>query len=99
MSREGVDSDGPSRDRRRLALGGLFMAGFLLTALAAAFLLGRPPDDGPVAPGVPFLVVSGWVLVIGAAAVFYRTFPEAEGGDGDGEDDAPAPEAAGGAGS
>lgn len=84
MSREGAGPAGPSRDRRRLALGLAFMAGFLLTALAAAFLLGRPPEDGLVAPGVPFLVAFGWVLVLGAAAVFYRTFP------GDGPEEHPA---------
>lgn len=82
MSREGAGPGGPSRDRRRLAIGLLFMAGFLLTALASAFLLGRPPEDGLVAPGVPFLVASGWGLVIGAAAAFYRTFPGEDPGDG-----------------
>lgn len=90
MSREGADPGGPSRDRRRLVLGLAFMAGFLLTALAAAFLLGRPPETGSVAPGVPFLVASGWALVLGAAAVFYRTFP------GDAPGDHPVEEPGGG---
>jgi len=93
MPREGAGSGGPSRDRRRLTLGFLFMALFLLSAVAAAFLLGRPPEDGAVAPGVPFLVASGWLLVLGAAAVFYRTFPGGGAADEEKEGARPGVEA------
>lgn len=84
MPREGesdTGSPGSGRDRRRLGLGLLFMALFLATTLAAVFLWGRPPASGDVAPGVSVLVVSGWILVAGAAAVFYRTFPGDPGED------------------
>lgn len=77
----GSARSGSSRDRRRLALGLLFMALFLASTLAAVFLWGGPPASGGVAPGVPLLVASGWVLVAGAAAVFYRTFPGSTGDD------------------
>lgn len=86
MPREGESDSGTSgsgRDRRRLGLGLLFMALFLATTLAAVFLWGRPSAGDAVAPGVPFLIGSGWVLVAGAAAVFYTTFP-GEPGDGAG---------------
>ncbi|MFB6240926.1 MAG: hypothetical protein ABEJ46_05125 [Gemmatimonadota bacterium] len=87
MPREGesgTGSPGSGRDRRRLGLGLLFMALLLATTLAAVFLWGRPTASGDVAPGVPVLVVSGWILVAGAAAVFYRTFPEDPGDPPDG---------------
>lgn len=80
--------DGLSRDKRRLAAGLLLMALTFATAFIGVFLLGRP-GDGAMAPGVPFLVGSGWVLVLAAAVVFYRSYA------GEPEDDPPAGAAGG----
>lgn len=80
---EGADGkvrDGLSRDKRRLALGLLLMALLLGTTLISVFMLGRP-TEGRLAPGVPFLVGSGWVLVLASAVVFYRSY-SGEPGDG-----------------
>lgn len=69
-------SSGSNSDVRRLLLGLLFMAGLLGSSLASVFLLGRPGEGASVAPGVPALALSGGVLVIAAAVVFYRTYRE-----------------------
>ena len=77
-------TDGLSRDKRRLVLGLWFMALLLATTLVAVFLLGTT-DGRRMAPGVPFLVGSGWVLVLGAAVTFYRSYsgePDEREGDG-----------------
>lgn len=87
--------EAPSRDGRRLAVGVAFMALLLLVALAAAFLLGRPAEGAVIAPGVPLLVLGGWVLIVGAAVVFYRTYPGG-GGAGDGTPSVREPGAGGG---
>lgn len=95
---EGVDGkvrDGLSRDKRRLALGLLLMALLLGTTLISVFMLGRP-TEGRLAPGVPFLVGSGWTLVLASAVVFYRSY-SGEPGDGAApERDASAPRGSGG---
>lgn len=77
--------EGLSRDKRRLAAGLLLMALTVGASLVAVFVLGRPAG-ARVAPGVPFLVASGWALVLGAAVVFYRTYPDPadRGPDGEG---------------
>lgn len=72
----GRNGDGPSRHLRRFLLGLLFMTLLLASTLASAFLLGRPGEGDAVAPGVPVLVLTGGALIVAAAVVFYRTFPE-----------------------
>ena len=63
-------------DVRRLLIGLLFMAALLGSSLASVFLLGRPGEGSAVAPGVASLALSGAVLVLAAAVVFYRTHRE-----------------------
>lgn len=67
---------GTASDVRRLLVGLLFMAALLGSSLASVFLLGRPGEGAVVAPGVPALALSGAVLVLAAAVVFYRTYRE-----------------------
>ena len=80
--------DGLSRDKRRLAAGLLFMGLPLAASVVAVFVLGRP-SRGRVAPGVPFLVGSGWALVLGAAVVFYRSYAGEPNGEGPGSGASP----------
>ncbi len=65
---------GASRDKKRLAVGIGFMLLLFAATLVSAFVLGRPMTGAVVAPGVPFLILSGWGIVIAAALVFYRTY-------------------------
>ena len=73
-SGEGEETPGESRDLRRLMVGLLFMGAMLGVTLAAAFFMGNPVPGADVASGVPFLAASCAALIVGAAAVFYRTY-------------------------
>lgn len=87
---EGADGkvrDGLSRDKRRLAVGLVLMAMLLGTTLVSVFMLGRP-TQGRLAPGVPFLVGSGWILVLASAIVFYRSYSGEPGGGAAPEEEA-----------